>query len=271
MRTFSPCARPRYGAGGSRHSRARVRAALHQFHRPCNASASVLKSAVKRITCPPKCSTSYRRVPAAPRSAADATGAQNVAVETGRCGPRRNLSSPIPARSTGLRHSSSSAIPALTVGKSFSGRSCRRWARRGACVSLHDPETGEELCRRLVATPGEPSDETWGDVSYEDRVHRRVVDGPQRRSTPSSMSSPRRPSPGSRLSTTFASARRPATAAHARARRSPALRSAAIKSCTVRASCAGAVLRSPARCAPPRRPSVIVRVCSRCAGAVPTR
>ena len=36
----------------------------------------------------------------------------------------------------------------------------------------HDAETGEELWRRrLVPAPGEPGDETWGDVPYEDRVH----------------------------------------------------------------------------------------------------
>ena len=35
----------------------------------------------------------------------------------------------------------------------------------------HDAETGEELWRRLVPAPGEPGDETWGDVPYENRVH----------------------------------------------------------------------------------------------------
>ena len=34
----------------------------------------------------------------------------------------------------------------------------------------HDAETGEELWR-LVPAPGQPGDETLGDVSYADRVH----------------------------------------------------------------------------------------------------
>ena len=78
------------------------------------------------------------------------------------------------------RHSSG---PIVAGGKAFSGRSCRPWAGPEACVIVaHDAETGEERWRRrLVPAPGEPGDETWGDVPYEDRVHSGVVDRPQRR------------------------------------------------------------------------------------------
>ena len=68
------------------------------------------------------------------------------------------------------RHSSG---PIVADGKAFSGRSCRPWAGPEACVIVaHDAETGDELWRRrLVPAPGEPGDETWGDVPFEDRVH----------------------------------------------------------------------------------------------------
>ena len=66
-----------------------------------------------------------------------------------------------------------SAGPIVANGKVISGRSCR--PRRGpeACVIMaHDAETGEELWRRrLIPAPGEPGDETWGGVPYEERAH----------------------------------------------------------------------------------------------------
>ena len=42
-----------------------------------------------------------------------------------------------------------------------------------ACVIVaHDAETRQELWRRrLVPAPGEPGDESRGDVAYDDRVH----------------------------------------------------------------------------------------------------
>ena len=42
-----------------------------------------------------------------------------------------------------------------------------------ACViTAHDAKTGEELWRtRMIPAPGEPGDETWGDVPYEERRH----------------------------------------------------------------------------------------------------
>ena len=68
------------------------------------------------------------------------------------------------------RHSSG---PIVANGKAVSGRSCRPWAGPEACVIVaHDATTGTELWRRrLVPAPGEPGDETWGTVPYEDRVH----------------------------------------------------------------------------------------------------
>ena len=42
-----------------------------------------------------------------------------------------------------------------------------------ACViTAHDARTGQELWRtRMIPAPGEPGDETWGDVPYEERRH----------------------------------------------------------------------------------------------------
>ncbi len=69
-----------------------------------------------------------------------------------------------------VRHSSG---PIIANGKAISGRSCRPWGGPEACVIVaHDATTGAELWRRrLVPAPGEPGDDTWGDVPYEDRVH----------------------------------------------------------------------------------------------------
>ena len=68
------------------------------------------------------------------------------------------------------RHSSG---PIVANGKVVSGRSCRPAGGPAACVIVaHDATTGAELWRtRLVPAPGEPGDETWGGVPYEERVH----------------------------------------------------------------------------------------------------
>ena len=68
------------------------------------------------------------------------------------------------------RHSSG---PIVANGKAISGRSCRPRAGPVSCVILaHDAVTGEELWRtRLIPRPGEPGDETWGGVPYEERMH----------------------------------------------------------------------------------------------------
>ncbi len=68
------------------------------------------------------------------------------------------------------RHSSG---PIIAGGKAISGRSCRPGGGPEACViAAHDAGTGAEVWRtRLVPAPGEPGDETWGGVPFEERVH----------------------------------------------------------------------------------------------------
>ena len=63
--------------------------------------------------------------------------------------------------------------PIVANGKVFSGRSCDpRGGPNGCIVTAHDPATGAELWRRrLIPGPGEPGDETWGDVPFEERRH----------------------------------------------------------------------------------------------------
>ena len=66
-----------------------------------------------------------------------------------------------------------SSGPIIADGKVISGRSCRPRGGPESCVLLaHDAMTGEELWRRrTVPAPGEPGDETWGSVPFEQRVH----------------------------------------------------------------------------------------------------
>ena len=68
------------------------------------------------------------------------------------------------------RHSSG---PIVANGKVISGRSCRPMRGPEACAIIaHDARTGEELWRRrLIPGPGEPGNETWGDVPFEERAH----------------------------------------------------------------------------------------------------
>jgi len=63
--------------------------------------------------------------------------------------------------------------PIVAGGKVFSGRSCDpRGGPNGCVITAHDAVTGEELWRRrLIPAPGEPGDETWGDVPFEERAH----------------------------------------------------------------------------------------------------
>ncbi len=70
----------------------------------------------------------------------------------------------------GARHSSG---PIVVKGKAVSGRSCRPAGGPEACViTAFDAKTGRELWRtRTIPRPGEPGDETWGDVPYEQRRH----------------------------------------------------------------------------------------------------
>ena len=66
-----------------------------------------------------------------------------------------------------------SSGPIIADGKAISGRSCRPRGGPESCVILaHDALTGAELWRRrTIPAPGEPGDETWGNVPYENRVH----------------------------------------------------------------------------------------------------
>jgi len=66
-----------------------------------------------------------------------------------------------------------SSGPIIVNGKVISGRSCEPEGGPEACViTAFDAKTGEELWRtRTIPKPGEPGDETWGGVPYEDRVH----------------------------------------------------------------------------------------------------
>ena len=65
------------------------------------------------------------------------------------------------------------AGPIVAGGRVVSGRSCRANATPDACVvTAHDALTGRELWRRrTIPGPGEPGDETWGDVPFERRKH----------------------------------------------------------------------------------------------------
>ncbi len=68
------------------------------------------------------------------------------------------------------RHSTG---PLVAAGRVISGRSCRPNRGPEACfIAAHSAVTGEELWRRpLIPRPGEPGNETWGDLPYEDRHH----------------------------------------------------------------------------------------------------
>jgi alcohol dehydrogenase (cytochrome c) len=66
-----------------------------------------------------------------------------------------------------------SSGPIVANGMVISGRSCEPEGGPEACViTAFSAETGEELWRtRTIPKPGEPGDETWGDVPYENRWH----------------------------------------------------------------------------------------------------
>ena len=66
-----------------------------------------------------------------------------------------------------------SSGPIIAAGLAVSGRSCRPWGGPQACIVVaHNASTGEEVWRRrLIPAPGEPGDETWGDVPFQDRHH----------------------------------------------------------------------------------------------------
>jgi PQQ-dependent dehydrogenase (methanol/ethanol family) len=65
--------------------------------------------------------------------------------------------------------------PIVADGKVFSGRGCEPLLTAGpehCVITAHDAATGRELWRRrTIPAPGEPGDETWGDVPYAERKH----------------------------------------------------------------------------------------------------
>ena len=63
--------------------------------------------------------------------------------------------------------------PIVANGKVISGRSCAPKGGPDACVVVaHDATNGQELWRRrLIPAPGEPGNESWGGVPFEDRKH----------------------------------------------------------------------------------------------------
>jgi len=63
--------------------------------------------------------------------------------------------------------------PIVANGKVVSGRSCApKGGPEGCVITAFDALTGEELWRtRTIPRPGEPGDETWGDIPYEERRH----------------------------------------------------------------------------------------------------
>jgi PQQ-dependent dehydrogenase (methanol/ethanol family) len=63
--------------------------------------------------------------------------------------------------------------PIVARGKVFSGRACEFKVPGEACViTAHDAKTGKELWRvHTIPKPGEPGNETWGSIPYEQRKH----------------------------------------------------------------------------------------------------
>ena len=63
--------------------------------------------------------------------------------------------------------------PLIAAGKIFSTRGCEPRGGPDACViTAHDAKTGKELWRlHTIPKPGEPGDESWGGIPYEQRWH----------------------------------------------------------------------------------------------------
>jgi len=63
--------------------------------------------------------------------------------------------------------------PIIADGKIISGRGCEFKATPNGCIiTAHDAKTGKELWRtRTIPRPGEPGDETWGNVPDANRRH----------------------------------------------------------------------------------------------------
>ncbi len=68
---------------------------------------------------------------------------------------------------------SASSGPIIANGKVITGRQCQPDAGNDACiVTAHDARTGKEIWRtRTIPRPGEPGNESWGNVPLEERWH----------------------------------------------------------------------------------------------------
>lgn len=65
-----------------------------------------------------------------------------------------------------------SSGPIVVRGKVISGRSCEFETQGGCFIAAHDAETGQEVWRfNVIARPGEPGGDTWGDIPLEKRMH----------------------------------------------------------------------------------------------------
>jgi alcohol dehydrogenase (cytochrome c) len=66
-----------------------------------------------------------------------------------------------------------SSGPIIADGKLISGRGCQPASGPEACIiTAHDPGTGQELWRtRTIPRPGEPGDESWGNLPDAQRWH----------------------------------------------------------------------------------------------------
>ena len=75
-----------------------------------------------------------------------------------------------PAGDAGIGHMGG---PMVAAGIVVSGRSCSARGGPESCyLAGHDPETGRELWhRRTIPRPGEPGDDSWGDLPDERRWH----------------------------------------------------------------------------------------------------
>jgi alcohol dehydrogenase (cytochrome c) len=71
------------------------------------------------------------------------------------------------------KRASASGGPIIANGKVITGRQCQPDAGRDSCVvTAHDARTGKELWRfYTIPGPGEPGDETWGNVPMNERWH----------------------------------------------------------------------------------------------------
>ncbi|MEL7538081.1 MAG: PQQ-binding-like beta-propeller repeat protein [Pseudomonadota bacterium] len=70
---------------------------------------------------------------------------------------------------------SHSAGPIVADGRVFSGRTCGFVSPGGCFIAAHDATNGEELWRvYVIPKPGEPGDDTWGGLPWEQRKHASV-------------------------------------------------------------------------------------------------